>query len=220
VFKDSADELSYSVYEADAITKLFPSKTLMEGDATSEMFYSESNNHSILHISSHALGGTFNDEASIQLYDRALNIEELYGLNLSVSLVVLSACDTGIGKLIKGEGALSLARAFQYAGTKNILFSLWQVNDKSTAELMTFYYKNLKNTQSRDYAVNQASLDYLKDKSIDNTRKSPYYWGAFVYYGTTDIPQKSNYFDLYLIVGGLMLLAILILIFYSSKRRK
>lgn len=220
VFKDSPEELSYSVYEAEAINKLFPAKTLMELDATSEMFYSESNNHSILHISSHALGGTFNDEASIQFYDRALNIEELYGLNLSVDLVVLSACDTGIGKLIKGEGALSLARAFQYAGAQNVLFSLWQVNDKSTAELMAFYYKNLKNTQSRDYAVHQASLDHLKDKSIDNTRKSPYYWGAFVYYGTTDIPQKSDFFDLYLIVGGLVLLVILILIFYSYKRKK
>ena len=219
VFKNLPQELGYSVYEAEAIKRLFPSKMLMESDAISEMFFKESNNYSILHISTHALGGTFNEEASIQFYDRTLNIEELYGLHLSADLVVLSACDTGIGKLIRGEGALSLARAFQYAGAGNVLFSLWQVNDKSTAELMTYFYKNLNKSQSRDFAIHQASLDYLQDKTIDNSRKSPYYWGAFVYYGTTDSPQESGIFDWYLIIGGLIFLVNLILIFfYFSKR--
>lgn len=220
VFKDTPEELSYSVYEADTIKKLFPSKMLMESEATSEMFSRESDNYSILHISTHALGGTFNEKASIQFYDRALNIEEFYGLNLSANLVVLSACDTGIGKLIRGEGALSLARAFQYAGAGNVLFSLWQVNDKSTAELMTYYYQNLKKTQSRNFAIHQASLDYLQDKSIDNSRKSPYYWGAFVYYGATDLPQESGIFDWYLIIGGLIFLVGLILIFFYLSRRR
>jgi len=220
VFKNSQEELSFSVHEAEAINNLFPAKMLMESEATSEMFSQESDNYSILHISTHALGGTFNEEASIQFYDRALNIEELYGLNLSADLVVLSACDTGIGKLIRGEGALSLARAFQYAGAGNVLFSLWQVNDKSTAELITYYYKNLNKTHSRDFALHQASLDYLQDGSIDNSRKSPYYWGAFVYYGNTDLPQESGIYDWYLIIGGLMLLVGLILIFFYFSRRR
>lgn len=220
VFKNSQEELSFSVHEADAIKKLFPSKILMESEATSEMFSQKSDNYSILHISTHALGGTFNEEASIQFYDRALNIEELYGLNFSADLVVLSACETGIGKLIRGEGALSLARAFQYAGAGNVLFSLWQVNDKSTAELMTYYYKNLNKTHSRDFALHRASLDYLQDKTIDNSRKSPYYWGAFVYYGATDLPQESGIFDWYLIIAGLIFLVGLILIFFYFSRRR
>ncbi|MGB3342546.1 MAG: CHAT domain-containing protein [Aequorivita sp.] len=218
VFKDTPEELSYSVYEAEAIKKLFPSKMLMESDATSEMFSKESDKYSILHISSHALGGTFNEEASIQFYDHALNIEELYGLNLSADLVVLSACDTGIGKLIRGEGALSLARAFQYAGAGNVLFSLWQVNDKSTAELMTYYYQNLKKTQSRNFAIHQASLDYLQDKSIDNSRKSPYYWGAFVYYGATDLPQESLSINWYILGGGIFLILFLLILFMMNRK--
>ncbi len=218
VFRDTPEELNYSVYEADAIKKLFRSKILMESEATSELFLRESDNYSILHISTHALGGTFTNEASIQFYDRTLNIEELYGLHLSADLVVLSACDTGIGKVIKGEGALSLARAFQYAGAENVLFSLWQVNDKSTAQLMTYYYKNLKKTRSRDFAIHRAGLDYLQDTTIDNTRKSPYYWGAFVYYGTSDLPQESGNVFWYLI-GGIILIALLFLFAFKRNPR-
>jgi len=219
VFKDTPQELSYSVLEADAIKKLFTSKMLMHAEANSETFSSEIDNYSILHISTHALGGTFNEEASILFFDRALNVEELYGLHFFAELVVLSACDTGIGKVIKGEGALSLARAFQYAGAGNVLFSLWQVNDKTTAELMTYYYENLKKTQSRDFALHSASLDYLQNKNIDNSRKSPYYWGAFVYYGTTDLPQESGYLIWYLIGGGILVILILFFLFKIRRRR-
>ena len=218
VFKNSIQELSYSMYEADAIKNIYSSKMLMEEEATSEKFSEQSDNFSIIHIATHALGGTFNDEASIQFFDRTLSVEELYSLYFPAELVVLSACDTGIGKLIKGEGALSLARAFQYAGAGNVLFSLWQVNDKSTTEWMTYYYKNLKKFQSRDFALHHSSVDYLLDENIDNSQKSPYYWGAFVYYGATDLPQESTSINWYLIGGGILL--ILNVFLFDTIRRK
>ena len=192
VFKNTPQELGYSVFEAEAIADLFSTNLLMESQATATNFIENSNDYSILHISTHALGGTFSSEPTIQFYDRTLSLEELYALDFSNDLVILSACDTGIGKVVKGEGALSLARGFQYSGAPNVLFSLWQVNDKSTAELMEYYYKNLKKTQSRNLSLHHASLNYLQDETIDNSRKSPYYWGAFEYYGTTDAPQESS----------------------------
>lgn len=211
VFKNTPQELSYSVLEATAIEDLFPSKLLMESDATAKSFIKDAEPYSILHISTHALGGTFNNEPEIQFSDRSLSLEELYGLQLDPQLVVLSACETGVGKVIKGEGALSLARGFQYAGAPNIVFSLWQVNDKSTAELMKYFYKNLKKSHSRDGSVQQASLDYIKDNTIANPQKSPYYWGAFVYYGSTDKSQHQNTNHKYLlIITGILIFCVLI----------
>lgn len=219
IFKNTSQELSYSVLEADVIEKLFPSNILKGKNATRKTFLTERNKYSILHISTHALGGTFNEDASIKFYDKTLNIEEIYGLDFKAQLVVLSACDTGVGKFIKGEGALSLARAFQYSGAENLLFSLWQVNDKSTAELMINYYKNLKQTQSRNVSLQNASLNYLQDKTINNSQKSPYYWGAFVYYGATDIPIQSGSYLWYIIGIGAFVLVLLILFFKKSKSR-
>lgn len=218
VFKNTPQELGYSVFEAEVIAKLFPTDLLMESKASASNFIENASSHSILHLSTHAIGGTFNSEPSIQFYDRNFSLEELYGLQFSSQLVVLSACDTGVGKVVKGEGALSLARGFRYAGAPNVLFSLWQVNDKSTAQLMDYYYQNLKNIQSRNLSLHQASLNYLQDATIDNARKSPYYWGAFVYYGTTDAPQESTDW-----LWVFLLLAIIplggIAVWYFKRRR-
>ncbi len=206
-FKNTPQELEYSGLEAKTIAALFPTKLLIEKQANTTAFRESTSSYSILHIATHALGGTFTSEPSILFSDSTLSIESIYGLHLSNQLVVLSACDTGIGKVVKGEGVQSLARAFQYAGAPNILFSLWQVNDKSTAFWMGYYYENLKKTKSRNYSQQQASLQYLTNENIDNSRKSPYYWGAFVYYGAIDIPQPS--FGVHWYLAGLVFLLIL-----------
>lgn len=218
VFKDTPQELHYSVMEAEAIDNLFPSEIVMESQATTQTFLNDAKTHSILHISTHALGGTFSSEPNIQFTDRSLSLQELYGLQFSQQLVVLSACDTGVGKVVKGEGALSLARGFQYAGAPNVLFSLWQVNDKSTAQLMELYYKNLKKTRSRDGSLHQASLDYLSSDAIANPQKSPYYWGAFVYYGATDVVQKTTKTYWYVLgIAGILIAGALV--WFLNRRR-
>jgi CHAT domain-containing protein len=138
----------------------------------------------------------------------------LYYLNLNADLVVLSACETGLGKLYAGEGAQSISRGFQMAGAKNLLFSLWKVNDYTTSVFMQKFYSHLKKNQSYFEANHSAKLQYLKDTSISNAKKSPYYWCAMVYYGNL---QKSNATDLNYFYLAVALFISLVLILNIKK---
>ena len=113
---------------------------------------------------------------------------------MNPDLVVLSACETGLGKLYKAEGAMSIARGFQFAGAQNLLFSLWKVNDYTTSVFMKYFYENIKNKHSYFEANHQAKLDYLNDAAIPNAKKSPYYWSAMVYYGSLESKSTTPYF--------------------------
>jgi len=112
--------------------------------------------------------------------DGFLRAREIYNLNLPAELVVLSACQTGLGKEIKGEGLVGLTRGFMYAGARRVVVSLWNVNDKATAELMQrFYRKMLKDKQSPAASLRAAQLEMWQQKQW----QSPYFWAAFVLQG-------------------------------------
>jgi CHAT domain-containing protein len=95
-----------------------------------------------------------------------------------LDLVVLSACETGLGKIEQGEGIRSLGRSFMESGAQATIISLWNVNDKSTAFIMTDFYKHLKAGITKDEALRQAKLDYLKNATTQNSH--PYFWAAFI----------------------------------------
>lgn len=212
VFENTEKALTYSADEAKAIEKEMDSKMLMGTSATKENFINLSAKYGTLHLSTHASSGGFTMPASINFYNNTMVLNDLYSMNLNTNLVVLSACETGIGKLFKGEGAMSIARGFQYAGVKNVLFSLWQINDLSTSKLMASFYKNYGKTHSAHYSNRQSKLDYLLDEDISNAKKSPYYWGAFVYYGEI-MPPKTSAPKYYIILGIFFVLIIVPLLF-------
>ena len=137
-------------------------------------------------------------------------------MDINPDLVVLSACETGIGKLFKAEGAMSVARGFQFAGAKNLLFSLWRVNDYTTAAFMDKFYSNVKKGHPFMTANHLAKLDFLADATIANAKKSPYYWAAFIYYGSSDtkVPAKDY---TYYIIGFLILISLFLI--YIRKRK-
>ena len=112
--------------------------------------------------------------------DGLLQVYEIFNLKLNADLVVLSACETGLGKDVKGEGLVGLTQAFLYAGTPSLAVSLWKVQDKSTAELMVRFYRHLNDpTLSKAEALRQAQLEMIRKGDFSH----PYYWAGFVLLG-------------------------------------
>ena len=192
------DPLLFNREEGEAIRKLSNGRLLQGKEATTRIFHSLAPGAGILHLATHAklddrkidfsylaLAGS-NDSIP---YEKVF-IRDLYDMRLSANMVVLSACETGIGKLQSGEGIISLARGFAYAGAKSIVTSLWSVNDRSTAKLMKLFYQNLKVGMTKDEALQQAKLSYLEEQQ-DPLFAHPFYWAAFV--GVGDMVEVTNF---------------------------
>lgn len=220
IFEKTYLELAFSKKEMEAIQEKFDGNYLSKTEATFKNFSSNAQNYSILHLSTHADSGDIIDQANIKFYNSEILYSELYNLEINPNLVVLSACETGIGKLYKAEGAMSIARGFQFAGAQNLLFSLWKVNDFTTSILMEKFYYNIKSGKSYYEANNKAKLDFLSDETIPNAKKSPYYWSAFVYYGTLETNSSGNYFIWFSILGSVIGLFLLFKIFKKWKNSK
>ncbi|MBD2126487.1 CHAT domain-containing protein [Microcoleus sp. FACHB-1] len=146
--------------------------------------------YQIVHFATHGILNSTNPELSgvvLSLVDAKgtpqngfLRLNDIFNLNLPAELVVLSACETGLGKEIKGEGLVGLTRGFMYAGSPRVLVSLWSVADEGTSELMTrFYKKMLQDNLKPAAALRAAQIEMLQDA----TWKSPYYWAAFTLQG-------------------------------------
>ena len=146
--------------------------------------------------------------------DGFLYTHEIYNQSLRAELAVLSACGTGLGKQIRGEGIMSLARAFHYAGCPNIAMSLWQVDDKTTSALMQEFYKQLKAGNPKDEALRQAKL-YVLDKHESH----PYYWAPFVLIGdNAPVHFSTSYWWLVWSLGGILILIATYWLYRKQRR--
>lgn len=200
VFEGSLQPLTHSLKESENLNRLMDTHLLMHQEASKENFIAYAKAYSILHLSTHAHSGNFTIPAAMEFYDDVMLLQEFYSLHLNPKLVVLSACETGIGKIQSGEGAMSLARGFQYAGAQNLLFSLWKVNDLATSQLMTSFYEQYSKQQAAFKANRHSKLEYLKNPNISNAKKSPYYWSGFVYYGALEKEQKKPIYLVWAII--------------------
>jgi len=189
--------LPYSEKEIKSILKLFKKSGKAEGylhkEASEKNFKQEAHNYKYVHIASHsftndkypALSGIAFSQPDTTIRkenkeDGILYAGESYNLNLSnADLVVLSSCKSGLGKLVKGEGFLSLSRGFIYSGAPNIVYSLWSVNDEPTKNLMVHFYKQLMNGKSYAEALREAKLKILSNSKT----AQPKYWAAWVLLG-------------------------------------
>jgi CHAT domain-containing protein len=115
-----------------------------------------------------------------QPQDGYLRLHDIYNLNLPADLVVLSACQTGIGKQIKGEGLIALTRGFMYAGAQRVVASLWKVDDTATSELMAEFYKQMFTNHEKPAAALRAAQ--LKLSKVKRWRSS-YFWAGFILQG-------------------------------------
>jgi CHAT domain-containing protein len=144
----------------------------------------------ILHFATHGLLNSERPELSglvFSLIDREgkpqdgfLRLHKVYKLQLNADLIVLSACETGLGKEIKGEGLIGLTRGFMYSGAPRVVASLWNVDDLATAELMKLFYQGmLKDGLSAGASLRAAQLELSRQKRW----ASPYFWAGFVLHG-------------------------------------
>jgi CHAT domain-containing protein len=188
--------LPYSENEVESIVKLFnrkrkEAKGFFFKEANEENFKNNIHNYKYIHIASHSFtndqypnlsGIAFSqpDTSAVYNEDGILYAGETYNLNLpKADLITLSSCKSGLGKLIQGEGFLSLSRGFLYSGAPNIIFSLWNVKDEPTKDLMIHFYKKV--LQETDYAN---ALREAKIQLISNPKTaSPKYWGAWMLVG-------------------------------------
>ncbi|MEQ1746647.1 MAG: CHAT domain-containing tetratricopeptide repeat protein, partial [Saprospiraceae bacterium] len=155
----------------------------LQGDqARADTFLRDAAAYDVLHLSTHAHAGQ-REKPGIEFVDRTVSLPEIYAQRLNASLVVLSACETNAGEFAEGEGVMSLARAFAYAGARSLVASYWSVNDRSTANLFSAFYRHLQDGLSKSEALRQAKLDLLDEAGAD-ARKAPYHWAAFTLSGS------------------------------------
>jgi CHAT domain-containing protein len=176
---DEAYNLRFAEREAKEVARVFPkSEVYVEAEATKSRAISLSPNFEMLHFAVHAELNEEDPMRSALLLagegkdDGRLNVSEIFSLNLKAGMVVLSACETGLGKLSNGDELVGLTRAFIYAGTPSIVTTLWKVNDRASYELMKEFYGHLKQT-NKVAALRQAQLTTMKEFP------DPFFWAAY-----------------------------------------
>ena len=184
--------------ETRAISNYFQGDFFIGSKVSENTFKKYAPDYSILHLSMHA---EINDShpsyshfvfpSANKVDEDALTAVELSNFPLNAELAVLSACNTGFGSIKKGEGIMSLSRAFMYAGVPSTVMSLWKVPDAATSRLMTTFYEYLQQGISKDAALRQAKLDYLEN-TFSPEQRHPFYWAGFIATGNMSAVNTSN----------------------------
>lgn len=220
--------LRYNQDELQEIYNQIGGKTYLGENATKSHFLSEAPDCSILHLAMHGFindkdplysGLVFSPEPIAEGDSNKFGLlyaYELYSLSLQAELAVLSACNTGNGQLRKGEGIMSMARAFRYAGCPSIVMSLWTADDRSTIRLMEFFYKNLAKGMEKDAALQAAREEYFASTRRDH----PYYWAGFVLIGEEDVLSQAPLSKSFVMIGGAVLLSLFLFLGARQAIRK
>ena len=208
--------------EIGVIAEILEGAYYFGNKASERNFKQEANKYNILHL---ALHGQLNQAKPMQsrlvfsqfadsLEDNYLYAYELYNTELNAELAVLSACNTGTGQLVSGEGVISLGRAFSYAGCKSLLISQWELSDVFTPAIMHEFYSQLKAGKPKSEALRMAKLKHLKD--ADNLSANPYHWAALVQLGNdTPLGHSTSW---YWWGVGIVLCSLIGGVLYKKKR--
>lgn len=173
------ERMKNSKYPFVAYENQFADERVLKDSSISQYSILHFASHNYIDLTSPKESGLFFSIDRDSTEDGLLQNSELYGINLHSNLVVLSACETALGKTIPGEGIIGLSRGFIYAGTSNIMVSLWKINDASTADLINIFYKYVKKGESYKKALQNAQLKSMKSKKY----YQPYYWAPLILIG-------------------------------------
>ncbi|HEY9114534.1 MAG TPA: CHAT domain-containing protein, partial [Bacteroidales bacterium] len=216
----------FAVQTARNISGIFSGASFIEQEADETTFKKESARYGIIHLGTHA---ETNQNSPLMSYlvlsknmkndsldDGYLHAYEIYQMPLQAELAVLTACETGVGKQQNSEGVISLAHSFSYAGCPSIVMSLWSIDEKTSAGIISDFYLYLGEGMHKNKALRQAKLDYLA--SAPKELQSPYYWAGLVLLGDHNPVsiQANKSWQWALVIG--VLLATLFIFFRVKKR--
>lgn len=203
--------------EVNFSSSLFKGAIRVGKKATEQAFKEKACKSQILHLATH---GIVSDQApaySRLLFnssgqskeDGNLYTHELYHLDITADLAVLSACNTGYGPIKRGQGHMSLARGFKLAGCENVMMTLWQIRDQVSTDIVKNFYQNLAEGISKSRALREAKLHYLDNNDPNNS--NPYFWGGFVLMGSNipvqplKVQQEKDPVWTWIIISGVLI---------------
>ncbi|MEL7145008.1 MAG: CHAT domain-containing protein, partial [Bacteroidota bacterium] len=225
-FRDLQKDLPGTSREVSAIADILDGVYYYGEMATETSFKTASKQYAMIHLAIHGVQDeNFPENSYLQfaeqdsLNDGRLHAYELYDCDLNADMAVLTACHSGGGKVVAGEGMMSIGRAFSYAGVNSILISRWEVPDVSTPYIMKYFYQALKKGMRKSEALAYAQKEFLA-KDADNITKAPFYWAGFYIVGDdSPIRLQESWFSVSKWVAVLLVFA-LVLLALSYQNRK
>ncbi len=210
--------------EVQKVSELIDGDLYLDFDASERTFKKVASQYDILHLAMHTIMDDQNpmyskmaftqNEDSIE--DGFLNTYELYNMKLNSRMAVLSSCNSGSGKLHRGEGVMSMARGFIYSGCPSIIMTLWSVEDKSGVKLMTSFYENLLKGKTKSESLQKSKIDFINN--ADQLKAHPYFWSGYVVIGNNNALFTS--YKKHFIYAGIILLLLTIGILLLVKNKK
>ncbi len=227
-FKNSSNfsYLPFSIDEIENIQGQFGGEVLKGEEAKKDQFQKVASDFKIIHISSHAAAVDSNTLQSWIGFDDYSNVEsdyklyltDLYNLKLNAEMVVLSACETSLGKLSKGEGIISLARGFAFSGCQSMITTLWPVNHSATAQIMEAFYQNLNNGSDKSKSLFDAKLSYIASDATDQNSAHPYYWSAYELVGNTNPVDIGGRTKWWIPLAGIGLIGVFMIFYFKNRK--
>ena len=173
-------------------------RAYLDTASTEKVFKETAPNARILHLATHSelsdrdpLFSTIYMSADEQTADEEFSGQifayELFELNLANDLIMLNSCESGSGSYLQGTGVMGISRALRYAGANSLILNLWSVNDMMASDFAIEFYKNINEGQTKDEALRQAKLHFLKNKNAN-----PHYWGPYILIGNRDALVNPN----------------------------
>ncbi len=208
---DGLKALKYNQEEILAIQHEIGGQVYTGELATKAQFLAEQAAYRVIHLATHASANNQSGDYSWLAFSPSsqptsdesfLYVKDIYNTPTRAAMVILSACETGTGKMQRGEGITSIARSFSYAGAESLMATLWSVDDRATNQLVQLLFSHLQNGQSKDQALQAAKLNFIEANG--HNKAHPYYWSSMINIGKTEA-LYSGFPRWVFILGGLVL---------------
>ena len=214
--RDQLPQLANSANEVAQIVAMYKANVNTDSQATLKHFQQAMNKHQYLHIASHA---SADEIPRLAFYDTSILVNMLYQIPMNQQVAYLNTCQSGAGATIFSEGNLSLGRAFYSNGVHNIILSLWNSNDASSAAISQNFYRHLLKINNSVEALHATKLDYLTQHTAD--KQTPYYWAGMQHIGdgTVVSTTKNLTWWKYLLAAAILSIASFFIFSYFRKKQ-